>query len=68
MSRRLLAGLVIAMIPLVRITAAPPASYGTACANLAALTIPNITIKSASPVAARRMAEESSSIVPPLTT
>src|SRR5438477_4871609 len=52
MSRRVLAGLVIAMIPLVRITAAPAASYGTACANLAALTIPNITIKSASPVAA----------------
>src|SRR5437763_2013400 len=52
MSRRVLAGLVIALIPLVRITAAPAASYGTACANLAALTIPNITIKSASPVAA----------------
>src|SRR5437660_974989 len=52
MSRRLLAGLVIAMIPLVSITAAPATTYGTACANLAALTIPNITIKSASPVAA----------------
>src|SRR5947199_2757873 len=52
MSRRLLAGLVIAAIPLVSITAAPATTYGTACANLAALTIPNITIKSASPVAA----------------
>src|SRR5712691_11088094 len=52
MSRRLLAGLVVAMIPLVGEAIVPASSAGTACANLAALTIPNITIKSASPVAA----------------
>src|SRR3954470_20132420 len=52
MTRRMLAALVAAMIPLVAEVAAPAASNGTACGNLAALTIPNITIKSATAVAA----------------
>ena len=52
MTRRVLAGLVVAMIPLITDTITPAASNGTMCANLAALTIPNITIKSATAVAA----------------
>jgi feruloyl esterase len=54
MNRRYLAGLVVALIPLAGETVVPAAAsngtYGTACANLAALTIPNITVKSATAV------------------
>src|SRR5260221_8877897 len=52
MNRRLLAGFVVAMAPLVAETMTPAASSsnGTVCANLAALTIPNVTIKSATSV------------------
>jgi pimeloyl-ACP methyl ester carboxylesterase len=52
MNRRLLAGFVVAIVPLVTETMTPAASSsnGTACGNLAALTIPNITIKSATAV------------------
>ena len=42
----------VALLPLVGPPAAPAAPAGTSCANLAALTIPNITIKSANPIAA----------------
>jgi feruloyl esterase len=50
MVRRLLAALVVAAIPF--LSAVPtPAAGGTACANLAALTIPAITIKSAELIA-----------------
>ena len=42
----------VALLPLVGQAAAPAAPAGTSCANLAALTIPNITIKSANPIAA----------------
>ncbi len=54
MIRRVLAGVAIAVIPVAAAvlgttgaTAATGASAGTPCTNLAALTIPNITIKSA---------------------
>src|SRR5258708_6487745 len=50
MTRRLLAGLVLALIPTVAevvTSARGAANGGTACANLAALTIPTVTIKSA---------------------
>src|SRR5438067_8333959 len=54
MTRRYIAGLVVALIPLAGETIVPAAAssgpYGTACSNLAALTIPNITIKSANTV------------------
>src|SRR5438067_754688 len=52
MNRRLVAGVVIASMPLVAETIAPAASAGTACANLAALTIPAVTIRSATAVSA----------------
>src|SRR5436305_1028141 len=52
MTRRMLAALVAALMPLFAEVAAPAASNGTACGNLAALTIPTITIKSAAAVAA----------------
>ena len=42
----------VALLPLVGQATAPAAPAGTSCANLAALTIPNITIKSANPIAA----------------
>jgi feruloyl esterase len=47
MSRRLAAALVVALIPVLAQVVTPAASTGTSCANLAALTIPNVTIKSA---------------------
>src|SRR6266536_3397512 len=50
MNRRYLAGFVVALVPLAGEVAVPAASNGTACANLAALTIPNITVKSATAV------------------
>ena len=52
MTRRLLAGVVLASIPLLGQTMTPAASGGTACTNLAALTIPSVTIKSATAVVA----------------
>jgi feruloyl esterase len=42
----------VALLPLVGQAAAPAAPAGTACANLAALTIPSITIKSANAISA----------------
>jgi len=51
MIRRLSAALVVAMMPLLG-EAIAPASAGTSCANLAALTIPTVTIKSATAIAA----------------
>src|SRR5579862_7160644 len=66
MTRRLIAGLAVASIPVLAQTITPAASAGTACANLGALTIPNVTIKSATampagpftPPGARVMANE----------
>jgi feruloyl esterase len=52
MLRRLALALAAALVPTLAQVATPAASGGTACANLAALTIPNVTIKSATPVAA----------------
>src|SRR5689334_22166383 len=52
MTRRLLAAFAIALVPLAGTIATTAASPGTACSNLAALTIPTVTIKSASHVAA----------------
>ena len=53
MSRRLAAALAVALVPVLAQVATPAASAGTSCANLAALTIPNVTIKSATPEAGR---------------
>ena len=47
MSRRLAAALAVALVPMLAQVATPAASAGTSCSNLAALTIPNVTIKSA---------------------
>jgi feruloyl esterase len=52
MTRRLLAALAIASTPLLAQVSLPASSYGTSCANLAALTIPTITIRSATAIAA----------------
>src|SRR5262249_5362602 len=52
MVRRVLVALAIALAPLAGIVATTAASAGTACTSLAALTIPNVTIKSASAVGA----------------
>jgi feruloyl esterase len=52
MTRRLLAALVLASSPLLGEAITPAASAGTTCANLAALTIPNVTIRSATVVPA----------------
>src|SRR5262249_55261386 len=52
MTRRMLAPLVVAMIPLLTEAITPAASNGTSCTNLAALTIPSITIKSATAIPA----------------
>src|SRR3954466_15220592 len=50
MTRRVFAGVVLASMPLVgQVAATAPAA--TACAGLAALTIPNVTIRSATSVA-----------------
>lgn len=48
---RLLAGVFVASIPLIA-QAPKPAAAGTPCANLAALTIPNVVINAATAVAA----------------
>jgi feruloyl esterase len=52
MIRRLIVGLVVASVPLLGAASPPSAAPGTACANIAALTIPNVTIKSATAIAA----------------
>jgi len=52
MAGRLAAALTAAFIPLLAQMATTAAAPGTACANLAALTIPNVTIKSSTLVAA----------------
>src|SRR5689334_16314667 len=52
MTRRILAALTVATIPLVAEVITPAASNGTSCANLAALTIPTITIRSSTAVPA----------------
>src|SRR5829696_3583595 len=46
MTRRLLFALLVALLPLFAATTSPAAA-GTSCANLAALTIPTVTIKTA---------------------
>src|SRR3954447_13344818 len=50
MTRRLVAGFLVALLPLAGELAADASSNGTACSNLAALTIPTITIRSATAV------------------
>jgi len=52
MIRRVLAAVTVAMIPLFAAVVTPAATNGTSCASLAALTIPNVTIRSATMVAA----------------
>src|SRR4051812_32377213 len=52
MIRRVLSAVTVAMIPLVGAVVTTAATYGTSCANLAALTIPNITIRAATNVQA----------------
>jgi len=52
MTRRVLSALTVAMIPLLAAVGTPAATNGTACANLAALTIPNITVRAAALVPA----------------
>ena len=52
MTRRFVAALALASSPLFVEVMTPAASSGTACATLAALTIPNVTIKSATAVSA----------------
>src|SRR5215470_12586410 len=47
MTRRLVAAFAVALTPLATAVVIPAASTGTTCASLAALTIPNVTIKSA---------------------
>jgi feruloyl esterase len=47
MTRRFVAAFALALTPLLAEVNTPAASTGTACTNLAALTIPNVTIKSA---------------------
>ena len=52
MTRRLAAAFAVALTPLATAVVIPAASTGTTCASLAALTIPNVTIKSAEAIAA----------------
>src|SRR6185436_13077181 len=52
MARRFAAALVAAMLPLLGQAIPTAAPGGTSCANLAALTIPNITIKSSNAIPA----------------
>lgn len=52
MTRRLLSALSIALLPMLGAVTTPAATNGTSCASLAALTIPNVTIRSASVIAA----------------
>src|SRR3954463_14006695 len=50
MTRRLVAGFLVALLPLAGELVADASANGTACSNLAALTIPTITIRSATAV------------------
>src|SRR5882724_10914402 len=52
MTRRFAAALALASTPLFTEVMTPAAAAGTACANLAALTMPSVTIKSATAVTA----------------
>ena len=52
MTRRFVAALAVASAPLFAEVLTPAAAAGTACANLAALTMPGVTIKSATAVTA----------------
>ena len=52
MTRRLAAAFAVALTPLATAVVIPAASNGTTCASLAALTIPNVTIKSAEAITA----------------
>src|SRR4051794_36524026 len=52
MSRRLAAALAAALVPVLAYVATPAAAGGTACSTLAALTIPNVTVRSATTVTA----------------
>jgi feruloyl esterase len=52
MTRRLVAAFAVALTPLATEVVIPAASTGTTCASLAALTIPNVTIKSAEAITA----------------
>src|SRR3954469_18836344 len=52
MPRRLALALVVALVPVLAQVTTPAASAGTACANLAALTLPTVTIRSATLVPA----------------
>jgi pimeloyl-ACP methyl ester carboxylesterase len=52
MTRRLIAGFVVALLPLAGEVATSATSNGTACSSLAALTIPTITIRTATAVVA----------------
>ena len=52
MSRRLALAFAAALVPALAQVVTPAAAAATACANLAALTIPNVTIKSATPMPA----------------
>src|SRR4051812_47668445 len=52
MIRRVAAAFAVALVPLAGLVITTAEAAGTACANLAALTIPTITIKSATSVSA----------------
>jgi feruloyl esterase len=52
MTRRILAAIAVATIPLAAQTPTPAAPFGTSCGSLAALTIPAVTIRSATSMAA----------------
>jgi len=52
MTRRFVAALVVAIVPTLFEAITPAASAATACANLAALTIPGVSVRSAAAVAA----------------
>src|SRR4051794_31087116 len=52
MPRRLALALAAALVPVLAHIATPAAAAGTACTNLASLTIPNVTFKSSTLVAA----------------
>jgi len=52
MTRRFVAALVVAIVPTLLEAITPAASAATACANLAALTIPGVSVRSAAAVAA----------------
>jgi feruloyl esterase len=52
MSRRLATAFAVALVPVLASAVTPAASAGTACGSLAALTIPNVTVRSATAVPA----------------